>query len=247
MNQIAFGFILGFILVLPGMSGGTVLLIFGIYEKIVKDLSKFNIKPHIPLILGAIGGVFISGKVFTLFFQSHRDATVAFLLGCLLASIRSILNNCPKINTHYFSTLACGFALGLITVQETIGIGVGYSDVPYTILFIGGAIASAAMIIPGVPGSSVLIMMDIYDSILFYLSQLKILKLLSFSIGGVIGMIFLVKFLAKIYEDHRATVSYLFTGIVLGSSKTLFPQEISMPITMLFITGFSVVWIWSDK
>lgn len=247
MNQVVFGFILGFILVLPGMSGGTVLLIFGIYEKIVKDLSKFNFKPHIPLLIGAVGGIFISGKVFTMFFSAHRDATVALLLGCLLASIKSILNNCPKINRNSFLILLCGFFLGLLTVQENLGLGTNYNDISYTILFLGGALASAAMIIPGIPGSSVLILLDIYDSILFYISELRVLRLLCFGIGGALGIIFLVKFLAKIYDDHRSTVSYLFSGIVLGSSRSLFPHEISIPITMLFLIGFSIVWVWSDS
>lgn len=247
MTQIIFGFILGFIMVLPGMSGGTVLLVLGIYEKLVKDLSKFNFKPHVPLLIGAIAGIFISGKLFTLFFLSYREATVAFLLGCLLASIRSILNNCPKMNSRLLFILLLGLIVGFLTVQEPIGIGVGYRDVNYIVLFIGGAIASGAMIIPGIPGSSVLILMDIYDSVLFYVSELNIPRLLAFGTGSMLGMIFLVKFLAKIYDSHRSVVSYFFAGIVLGSSRALFPHEISIPIVMLFITGFSIVWIWSDK
>lgn len=247
MSQITFGFLLGFILVLPGMSGGTVLLIFGIYEKLIKDISKLNFKPYIPLMIGCIGGIYISGKVFNIFFEVHRDAAVAFLLGCLLASIRSILNNCPKVNYRRFLILLCGLILGLMTAQENFGVGVAYSDVSYTVLFIGGAIASSAMIIPGIPGSSVLIIMDIYDSLLFYISELYILKLISFGIGSIIGMIFLVKFLAKIYENHRSAVSYFFSGIVLGSSRALFPSHISITIVILFLVGFSIVWVWSDK
>ena len=68
MRSIIQGIILGFIIVLPGMSGGTVFVIFGIYEDMVRDLVRFKIKPYIPLLAGMLVGIFLGGLAFAFFF-----------------------------------------------------------------------------------------------------------------------------------------------------------------------------------
>ncbi|SCX76068.1 undecaprenyl phosphate translocase family protein [Alkaliphilus peptidifermentans] len=247
MHPILQGLILGFIIVLPGMSGGTVFVILGIYENVIKDLVKLNIKPYIPLMLGAIVGIFLGAMAFAVFFENHRDATAAFLLGCLLASIKPVLRNCPKVNSKRMIILAIGFIIGYYLVGEPISVVTANEEVSWVILFIGGAIASAVMIIPGLPGSSVLILFGIYDSLLFYIKELDIINLAIFGIGGVIGIFSLVKLLERLYSKHRGLISYSFAGLILGSSRALLPYRMDIIILILFVLGFAVVWRWSGK
>jgi len=242
------GIILGIVIVLPGMSGGTVLLILGLYEMIIRDMVELKIRPYLPLLYGTVGGIFASSMIFGFFFESYESETLAFLLGCLLASIRSVLNNCPKLNLVRGVFLIGGLLIGLVAVGEPIELMSYNTDINWILLFVGGALASAAMIIPGIPGSSVLILMGIYDDVLVYLKEFKIIPLLVFLVGGVIGILSLVKLMDNIYKRYRAYVSYFFAGIILGSSRASLPSTVSLSIVLAFLVGFILIWVFGkDK
>lgn len=247
MQSILQGFILGFIIVLPGMSGGTVFVILGIYENLIKDIVKLNIKPYIPLLIGAVGGIFVGAFVFAVVFENYRNATVAFLLGCLLASIKSVLKYCPGVNAKRLTALGVGFLVGYYMVGDPISIVNAGENVNWFILFIGGAFASAAMIIPGIPGSSVLIVMGIYDSLLYYIKEFDILHLSIFAAGSAVGIFSLVNLLAKIYDRYRGIISYFFAGLILGSSRALLPNRFTLAVAIAFSVGFIMVWYWGGK
>ncbi len=247
MDLVIKGFILGSIMVLPGMSGGTVLLIFGLYEKMIKDLLKLNVKPYIPLAIGIIMGIFAGGFAVAMFFGNYRDATVAFLLGCLLASIRAVLRDCPKINNQRWVTLIIGGIIGLVLVGQPLGLEVNIGQANWFILMIGGALSSATMMIPGLPGSSVLIILGIYDVILTSIAELDYINLLLYGVGSIIGITLLLNLLGRMYEKYKGFISYFFAGLILGSARGLLPTVINPGIVALFITGFILVWIWSGK
>lgn len=241
------GVLLGFILVLPGMSGGTVFVIFGIYEDLVRDLVRLRLKPYFTLFGGMLIGIYISGSLFSLFFQTYRDETVIFLLGCLLASIRAVLKGYYDIKISRFVFFLAGVALGFLLGADPIGGTVSIEEVGLTYLFVGGALASATMVLPGLPGSSVLIAMGIYDTVLFYLSELIWTRLIVFGAGSLAGMVLLVKLLEKIFNMYRGLISYFFAGLILGSSRALIPNDFSLLMPILFIIGFTAVWVWSGK
>lgn len=247
MNPIVQGIIAGFVIVLPGMSGGTVFVILGIYEDMVKDLIRLNFKPYLPMLAGILVGIFLGGMGFAFIFQNYRDETAAFLLGGLLASIRAVLVNCPKIDLKHFIYALIGLGVGFYTVGEPVNLLTAGEDVSTTVLFVGGALASAAMIIPGVPGSSVLIIMGIYDSILFYIKELAMGKLLIFGAGSLAGIFLLLNLLEKLYEKHRSIISYFFAGLILGSARALLPYKLNPVILILFIVGFILVWRWGGE
>ncbi|AOY76398.1 undecaprenyl phosphate translocase family protein [Clostridium formicaceticum] len=247
MNLMIKGIILGCIIVLPGMSGGTVFLIFGIYENMLKDLAKLNIKPYLPLLAGSIIGIFISGMLFALFFESFRDETAVFLMGCLIASIRPVLKPCEKLNLQGILFFLGGLVIGYYMGGEPIGLMVEIEEISWILLMIGGILSSAAMIIPGIPGSSVLIVLGIYDSILYSIKELELFNLIIFGIGSIIGIFLLINILNNIYEKYRSVISYFFAGLILGSSRALLPYSFKPYILLIFAVGFILVWIWSGK
>jgi putative membrane protein len=245
MLKIIQGIIIGFIIVLPGMSGGTVLLIFGMYEQLVKDISKLNLKPYLPFGIGLLSGIYLGGAAFSLFFQNYRDATVAFLLGCLLASIKPVLENCPKPGKNGILSLIIGLVIGYIMIDEAIGGMVINIDINWVLLTIGGALASAAMLLPGIPGSSVLIMLGIYDSMIYSIAELNIFNLGLFGLGSIIGILLLANILDTFYSNHRVIVSYFFAGLILGSCRGIIPSDFEWLYIFLFLIGFSIVWKYS--
>lgn len=247
MELLGKGLLIGIIIVLPGMSGGTVFLVLGLYEKIIRDLAKLKLKPYIPLLVGLIGGVFIGGLLLSFVFEQFRDLSVAFLLGCLLASIRPILKGQGTKNPWLVALLLIGFLVGYLMAGEPIELGDPGESASYLRLFIGGALASATMIIPGLPGSGVLILAGIYDDALFYLSNFQFFELSIMGISGLLGIFILARGLEKLYQGNRKIIAYTFSGLIAGSARAIIPYEFSLGALFLFVLGFGLVWIYGDR
>lgn len=241
------GILLGFVMLLPGVSGGTAFVILGVYEDLVKDLACFNLRPHLRLFGGIIAGLFLSGFIFSLFFETHRNEAAVFLLGSLIASVRFVIRTDYRVNKQLLGLFVIGFTMGFILGAEPIGVGEYVDDISLAYIFVGAALSSAAMVIPGLPGSSILIIMGLYDNVFYYLSELRIFQLLTFGAGSLLGMFLLVRLLAKLYEKYSISLSYIFAGLILGSARALIPSEINAWIVILFILGFSSVIVWGKK
>ena len=247
MQSILQGLLLGIIMVMPGMSGGTAFLIMGIYEKLIIDLGKLNVRPYLPLLGGIIVGMFAGGTVFALIFQAHRDVTAAFLLGCILASVRAVTDSAPKINRKRLSFMLGGLLLGLAMAAEPLAVVSDGTFTPALLLLVGGAFSTAAMVIPGVPGSSVLIVLGIYDSLLLYVKEFAWLQLFYFGCGAMLGLFLLVKVLERLYENYRDVLSYFFIGLIVGAARAVVPLSFNFAVLLAFSIGFALVWWWSGK
>jgi putative membrane protein len=197
------GIILGVVIVLPGMSGGTAFIILGLYGKIIKDLSRFNLRPYWPLLCGTAGGILIGGFFISLLLTSCRDLTSVFLMGLLLASIKTIFKERPRPSAGRMLTLAAGFLLAFLLADEPLGLVAEDSAVHWGVLVFGGALSSATMLIPGIPGSSVLILLGIYDDVLLYLREFAFVNLFAFGLGGLLGIFMLAKVLDRLYSRYQ--------------------------------------------
>lgn len=241
------GFILGLTIVLPGMSGGTILIILGLYGQILKDIAKINIKPYWPLLSGCVAGLFLGGFVFALVFEAYRDIASAFLMGCLFASTRAVFRERPSPTLTRLGILAAGLALGFWLAEEPIAIAENTTAVNLAVLALGGAIASATMMIPGLPGSSVLIIMGIYDDVLVYLRDFHLLNLAIFGFGSILGIFLLARALDNLFNRYQGPIAYFFAGLILGSTRAILPGSFGFMVVLLFIGGFALVWWYSGK
>lgn len=196
--------------------------------------------------IGPLVGIYLGGIAFTLFFQNYRDATAAFLLGLLLASIKPVIADCPKPRKNDVIAVIAGTIISLLMVEEGIGTVIKV-DVSWYILFIGGALATATMIIPGIPGNAVLILLGIYDSMIYFIAELNILNLLIYGVGGIVGILLLANVLNIIYNNHKVILSYFFAGLILGSARGLIPGYFDPAFIPLFLIGFGLVWRFSQK
>lgn len=243
------GGVIGLIIILPAVSGGTILLAMGLYEELMHDLSRFRLLPWLPFAAGMLAGIFISGMALAWLFETYTAIILAFLLGCILASVKSILGRDyqPRANRVLF--LAAGLFIGLALAGITeFGTASGVPPGPF-ITALGGALASAAMILPGVPGNAVLIIMGIYDDMLLALAGLDLKTLLMYIFGAALGIIILSNALDKIYSRYRDILNWFFVGLVVGTSKMLVPANLESPLLFLLIAavGFILVWIWESK
>ncbi len=245
MTLIFQGLILGITIVFPGMSGGTVIVILGLYDKILKDLVKLNLKPYFPLVGGAVVGIFAGGFILFFFFVAYRDIISAFFLGCLWASVRTIMKEKPAISRNRLLLMFTGLLVGFFLANEPVVLTVKSADFNYFLLFLGGVIATATMLIPGVSGSAVLVIMGIYDNVLSSLNEIIVLNLVVFATGSLLGIFLFTRGVEKFYFRFRALAAYLFAGLIIGSSRVLWPFSWSLFVVLAFILGFLLVWYFS--
>ena len=246
LRSAAQGILLGLVIIMPGMSGGTALVILGMFDQIIKDIARLKLATYIPLLCGLVIGIYLGGVAFARLLIFHRDLTAAFFLGVILASLSVILKGRPFRRITNLLALIAGALIGFLLAGEPIGV-LEEAEVSPFILFSGGALSSAVMLIPGVPGSAVLIAMGIYDDMFFLVDDLNISSLFIFGVGGAAGIFLLARLLEKYYDRYQDILSFLFAGLILGSARTLMPQTINSGVVVTLLLGGLIVWYLSEK
>ncbi|MEE1157259.1 MAG: DUF368 domain-containing protein [Methanobrevibacter sp.] len=225
--------------IVPGVSGGTIALITGIYERLIYSISKINfkfLKPlvkldlkgfwrelldeidfgfFIPLVLGIAIAMVTIAKVVTYCMDVYPALTYAFFLGLIIASSYILLKKIPKLQIKHIAFVILGFVLAYIFVSLN-PIAANHS---LPVLFISGLIAICAMILPGISGSFLLLLLGQYEYMLTALHELHFTELIVFIVGAIIGILGfskLLNYLLKRYEE--VTMAFLI-GVMLGTLK----------------------------
>ena len=228
--------------VVPGVSGGTIAFIAGIYEELlstiknlpvaVKDLFKnrFNLKLFwknangnflLSLILG-IGISIVSLAKLTIYLLAHYPVPMwSFFFGLVLASVWFVLKDIKNWKPSYFILLVLGIVAGyLITILSP-------AETPEALwfIFLSGALAICAMLLPGISGSFILLLLGKYQYILTALTEANIPVILTFASGAIIGIILFSHFLSWLLKNYHAiTISFL-GGVMFGSLNKIWPWK----------------------
>lgn len=238
------GIILGMGMIIPGISGGTIIMAFGMYEKMLEDLLKFRITPYITIGLGALLGVFTGSFVFSYLFEFHRNPTSAFILGCLLMSIPFILKRSKGYAKTDVSLFVVGGVLSFILMSMPTLLEGGALSGGQT--FLAGFISSSTMMIPGVSGSAMLIILGAYEEVLLMINELQLINLAIFMAGAIAGVFILAKVLKALFASHESKILFFFSGLILGSSRILFPSELDLLTVIAFVLGVGLVYKWGN-
>lgn len=244
LKEILRGILIGVANIIPGVSGGTIALSMGVYEKIISAVNNFkndfkgSIKTLLPYIIGAVLG--IVGLAFIIEFALEK-----FPLPTVFAFIGLILGGLPSIyarvkNEEFKITHIISFVLlALLIVVPTI-ISADVADVAKTmefnllsiiVLFVLGTIAATSMVVPGVSGSMILMMLGYYETILemvntFIKSALKfnisealstVGFLLPFGIGVLVGILLAAKIIEKLLKRYPNATMWGIIALVVTS------------------------------
>lgn len=247
------GLLMGAADIVPGVSGGTMALITGIYGHLIEAISniKFGfIKPlfkgnlkgfwnqlldeidfkfFIPLVLG-IGVAFLTlAKVVTYCMDVHTALTYSFFLGLIIASAVVLFRKLNEISIKTIISAVIGCILTYIFVSLN-PIAANHSLI---ILFFSGMIAICAMILPGISGSFLLLLLGQYKYMLNALHQLHFTEIIVFVVGALIGILGFSKILNYLLKNHEELTMAFLIGVMLGSLKVPF-VEISNAVSMNF-------------
>ncbi|MCL6265332.1 DUF368 domain-containing protein [Flagellimonas myxillae] len=225
----------------PGISGGTIALVSGIYEELVQtianvDLSLFkklfqgrfkdfwrDANGNFVLALGA--GVLISYvsfmKMAKYLLEYHPILIKSFFLGLIIASIWYIGKQIPKwtVTNIVFLILGVGIGYYLTTLP---GAEVNDSSLYF---FICAAVAICAMILPGISGTLILILLGAYSTLSTAIAELDFKKLLVFVSGAVIGLLSFSKVLKWLLRKYKFPTFAVLTGLIIGSIIQIWPWK----------------------
>jgi len=233
------GLAMGLAELVPGVSGGTIAFVTGIYDELVGSLSRFRVGSAVLLYQEGVArfwhahnlgflvvlaaGMFISiaafARVFEYLIDSVPTLVWAFFFGLIVASVVQIGRGRPwRLLLGYGSVgLVCGLAM--LTLEPA---DAGAS--PW-LFFAGGMIAISAWLLPAVSGSFMLLVLGLYEPVLRALNALDVGILLSFGAGCAVGILTMARLLHWLMLRHREPLLALLTGFMAGSLVTLWPWQ----------------------
>lgn len=264
------GVLMGSADIVPGVSGGTIALITGIYGHLVEAISKIRfgfVKPllkgdingfltglfeeiefefFIPLVLG-IGVAFLTlAKVVTYCMDVHTALTYSFFLGLIIASAVILFKKLNQINLKNVL-----FALlGLILTYIFVSLNPIAANHSLPIIFISGMIAICAMILPGISGSFLLLLLGQYKYMLNALHQLQFADIIVFVVGAVIGILGFSKILNYLLKNHEEITMAFLIGVMLGSLRVPGVEILNsaglsfaglLPCLIVAVIGFAII------
>lgn len=261
------GIVIGLANIIPGVSGGTMMVSMGIYDTIISCITgifknfKKNLKTLAPYIIGMLVGIGGFSIILKFLFKNYPLPTNTAFVGLILGGLPSIAKQLDKRKLNIKSILiGIIFFVALIVLQFLNG---GTSKVltpsitSALILIIIGAIASATMVIPGVSGSLVMVLLGYYEGLLGSVSSLvhglkgfdlnaigmQMLILVPFGIGVILGIFFVAKLIEYLLK-HYYTYTYCgILGLVLTSPIIIFmnSKALNIDITSIIISVISFV------
>ena len=227
--------------VVPGVSGGTIAFISGIYEELIESINGINVsllqewrqnglasfwkKANGNFLLALFSGIAIS--VFTLarliswLLENHPIMVWSFFFGLVLASIIYVGRAIKQWNfgAVFFLIIGAGIAF-IVTRLPVLEDSV---SMPY--VFLSGALAICAMILPGISGAFILVLLGSYKFLLDAVHQRDVQTLLVAAAGAVVGLLSFARLLKWMFANFRNITLALLTGFILGSLNKIWPWK----------------------
>lgn len=254
MNNLIYSFLSGILIgtcmILPGVSGSVVAIMLGVYEWLIFLLNEkkfsniYKIKKIFPLAFGILLGIFIFGKILLLFYNNYSYQMMYIFIGLILSSIpvliREINEKNEKLNIKY-SVISLIISILLFITPKIFNINIK-DNLSFIKLFIGGFLYIAGKIIPGISSSFFLMILGLYEYVLsiitnpFSITLNKIITLIPFFVGIIIGLYIFVKLLNYLLNNHFSKTYSAIIGFVLGSVVAIYPGfELSFKGAVSFI------------
>ncbi|MBI3250569.1 MAG: DUF368 domain-containing protein [Candidatus Andersenbacteria bacterium] len=235
------GLSMGIADLIPGVSGGTIAFLSGIYEELLESIRIVSGKTLrlflqgnivlavqsvpfaflIPLLLGLGISIFSLANVLSWLLENRPIFVWSFFFGLVLASTFIVLKRVVQWDVSdkvvfVVSTLAAYFLVGAVPIETP-------TNLPF--IFLSGAIAICAMILPGISGSFILLLLGKYQYILEAVTERNFLILGVFIVGCIVGLSLFARFLSWLFAHHHDISVAILAGIMLGSIRKIWPWK----------------------
>ena len=232
------GMLMGICDLIPGISGGTIAFITGIYERLINAVKGFSLELLSSLVSldkkrinnnikkldlgflfvlfsGIIFSILLGSRIIERLLENYYAKTISFFVGLILASSFIIYENISRHNFKNYVYCFIGFIIGIGLMflrPAEVSISNGY-------LFFGGFFAISAMFLPGISGSFILLIMGLYEPIIDMLHDIiiNIRYLVIFILGMVFGAFFISRLISYLFKKDKCKTLYFLLGLVLGT------------------------------
>ena len=228
--------------VVPGVSGGTIAFISGIYEELLNSISSFNFglikvfkkegikavweKVNGNFLAALFVGIFISiislAKLIESLLENHPVLIWSFFFGLVLASIIYVGKQITKWNIGSMVLLILGALIAYYIT--TLNPMVSENSSPW-FLFLAGMIAICAMILPGISGSFILVLLGAYKPVLNAVNNRDFTSIIIFMVGAVVGLLSFSKILKWLFANYKNYTLAVLTGFIIGSLNKIWPWK----------------------
>lgn len=249
------GMMMGISDVVPGVSGGTIAVILGIYDQLIAAINgiftkdwKRHLSFLIPLAIGVGLAIFLFSHLMNWLLEYHERPTFYFFMGLIIGILPFLFRESEaKTSFHWYHyvLLVVGIILimflpasaseGAIIEERSMAI--------YGLLFVSGIVASAAMILPGISGSFILVILGVYKTVIYAVSVLDVKVLMTVGIGIVIGILVMSNIIHFFLTHFRRGTFALIIGLVIGSIYVIFPgwaTGVSELVICVIVFGFGL-------
>ena len=232
------GILMGIANVIPGLSGGTLLLLTGIYPRFIdvfgsinpKSLRDYKWKENILFIMiiavGALLSIFTMSKIMSWLLESYDVPVYLLLIGLIIGSIDMITKKIDfKSNTSRI-TFVTGILMIVVLVISTRFFGTSthtQGNVNFILLLTAGALAAATMVLPGISGSMLLLLLGLYKPVVDSVSAFNIINILFIGIGAIVGIVFASRLIKYLLVNFSSSTYAFLLGLILASIVDLFP------------------------
>lgn len=227
--------------VVPGVSGGTIAFISGIYEELISTIS--GVKPSLikiwrtegfkamwkelngPFLLALVSGILIS--IFTLMrlagylLENHPILIWSFFFGLVVASVWYVGSQIPRWNFKVVLSLIIGAGVAFYIVSLP-PLGANTSSI---FIFLAGAIAICAMILPGISGAFILVLLGAYKTIIEAVEDFDFKTIGIFAVGAIVGLLSFSKLLKWLFVHYTNVTLAVLTGFIAGSLNKIWPWK----------------------
>jgi putative membrane protein len=263
LKQMIIGVIIGGGMILPGVSGGVLAVVLGVYELMLDAIANFfkdkkkNLLFLGPLLLGVMIGVLLFGKILFFVFDKYPMEAKYTFIGLILGGVpllfKEIQNKGYKkvnISVAFMAfIIAIGlFVLGKGTFNIDFSVNIGSGILSFVLLFITGMIFISGKIIPGISSSFLLMLIGMYQFLLnilnnpLGLSKTEYIQLIPFALGMIVGALILIKIIRSLLKNHFLATYSAIIGFVVGSIAAIYPgftfDQHGLVSTILLLLAF---------
>lgn len=225
--------------IVPGVSGGTIALITGIYEELISSIKNINTQLMktlfkkgirqfwkdlngtflIILVTGIFTSVILLARVIVFLLENHEYKIWGFFFGLIIASAFVILKDIKTLNLKNIIIVLFGFATAAGVVLSNT------TTLPNTDLyiFLSGSIAITAMILPGISGSFILLLLSKYEFIINAIKDFDLRIILVFGFGCIFGLLIFSRLLHFLFQNYKDNLLCILSGFLIGSLIKIWP------------------------
>jgi putative membrane protein len=234
--------------VVPGVSGGTMAFILGIYEELINAIRSFDLKSFQFLVtlkfrplldriswrfllavgIGIFTAIFTLARLLSWLLQNSPVFIWSFFMGLILASVVSVSRRVEEWRFLIWlflvgGTLGAYFLVGLVPVSTP--------DAPW-FLFLCGAVAICAMILPGISGAYILVLLGKYQYVLDAVNHRDVVVLALVTAGACVGIVAFSRILGWLLRNYHDLMVAILTGLMLGSLRKVWPWKEKLESTV---------------